>query len=41
MATYDVAFSFSAGLRPGSITDANDKTQLAELKAQDEFTMHA
>ncbi|MFG0221339.1 phosphomethylpyrimidine synthase ThiC, partial [Streptococcus suis] len=29
---YDVAFSLGDGLRPGSIYDANDAAQLAELK---------
>ena len=31
LATYDVAFSLGDGLRPGSIADANDEAQLAEL----------
>src|SRR5947199_5446985 len=31
MAAYDVAFSLGDGLRPGSIADANDEAQLAEL----------
>jgi phosphomethylpyrimidine synthase len=29
---YDVAFSLGDGLRPGSIYDANDAAQIAELK---------
>ena len=32
MAAYDVAFSIGDGLRPGSIADANDKAQFAELE---------
>jgi phosphomethylpyrimidine synthase len=35
---YDVAFSLGDGLRPGSIADANDEPQLAELKTQGELT---
>jgi phosphomethylpyrimidine synthase len=31
LAAYDVAFSLGDGLRPGSIADANDEAQLAEL----------
>lgn len=31
MKTYDVAFSLGDGLRPGSIADANDEAQFAEL----------
>jgi phosphomethylpyrimidine synthase len=31
MASYDVAFSLGDGLRPGSIADANDEAQFAEL----------
>jgi hypothetical protein len=38
MAAYDVAFSLGAGLRPGSIADANDEAQFAELKTQGELT---
>ncbi|HET8624081.1 MAG TPA: phosphomethylpyrimidine synthase ThiC [Gemmatimonadales bacterium] len=34
MATYDVSFSLGDGLRPGSIADANDEAQFAELKVQ-------
>jgi phosphomethylpyrimidine synthase len=32
MKTYDVAFSLGDGLRPGSIADANDAAQFAELE---------
>ncbi len=32
LAAYDVAFSLGDGLRPGSIADANDEAQLAELR---------
>jgi len=35
---YDVAFSLGDGLRPGSIADANDEAQFAELKVQGELT---
>lgn len=38
MARYDVAFSLGDGLRPGSVADANDEPQLAELKTQGELT---
>ena len=38
MARYDVAFSLGDGLRPGSVADANDEAQLAELKTQGELT---
>ena len=38
MARYDVAFSLGDGLRPGSIADANDEAQFAELKVQGELT---
>jgi phosphomethylpyrimidine synthase len=38
MAQYDVAFSLGDGLRPGSIRDANDEAQFAELKVQGELT---
>nr|WP_246099083.1 phosphomethylpyrimidine synthase ThiC [Persicimonas caeni] len=37
MARYDVAFSLGDGLRPGSIADANDEAQFAELKVQGEL----
>jgi phosphomethylpyrimidine synthase len=35
---YDVTFSLGDGLRPGSIADANDEPQLAELKTLGELT---
>ena len=38
MAAYDVSFSLGDGLRPGSIKDANDEAQFAELKTQGELT---
>jgi phosphomethylpyrimidine synthase len=38
MQAYDVAFSLGDGLRPGSIYDANDEAQFAELKTQGELT---
>ena len=38
MKQYDVAFSLGDGLRPGSIWDANDEAQLAELKTLGELT---
>jgi len=38
MKAYDVAFSLGDGLRPGSIHDANDEAQLAELKTLGELT---
>jgi phosphomethylpyrimidine synthase len=41
MATYDVSFSIGDGLRPGSIADANDEAQFAELKTQGELTTRA
>jgi phosphomethylpyrimidine synthase len=37
-AAYDVAFSLGDGLRPGSIADANDQAQLAELATLGELT---
>src|SRR5438094_1327166 len=37
MAAYDVSFSIGDGLRPGSIADANDEAQFAELKVQGEL----
>ncbi len=37
MATYDVSFSLGDGLRPGSIADANDEAQFAELRTQGEL----
>ena len=41
MKQYDVAFSLGDGLRPGSIFDANDEAQLAELKTLGELTQIA
>jgi phosphomethylpyrimidine synthase len=41
MATYDVSFSIGDGLRPGSIADANDEAQFAELYTQGELTQRA
>ena len=38
MKAYDVSFSLGDGLRPGSIADANDEAQLAELKTLGELT---
>ncbi|HWB30106.1 MAG TPA: phosphomethylpyrimidine synthase ThiC [Vicinamibacterales bacterium] len=38
MKAYDVAFSLGDGLRPGSIADANDEPQLAELRTQGALT---
>ena len=38
MRTYDVSFSLGDGLRPGSIADANDEAQFAELQTQGELT---
>ncbi len=40
-ARYDVAFSLGDGLRPGSVADANDKAQLAELRTLAELTERA
>ena len=39
--TYDVAVSLGDGLRPGSIYDANDGPQFAELRTQGELTKRA
>lgn len=36
--TYDIAFSLGDGLRPGSIADANDRAQFAELETLGELT---
>ncbi|MGA9577165.1 MAG: phosphomethylpyrimidine synthase ThiC [Terrimicrobiaceae bacterium] len=41
MAAYDVSFSIGDGLRPGSIADANDEAQFAELYVQGELTERA
>lgn len=38
MKTYDVSFSLGDGLRPGSIADANDEAQFAELDTLGELT---
>ena len=38
MADYDVSFSLGDGLRPGSIADANDAAQFAELETLGELT---
>jgi phosphomethylpyrimidine synthase len=37
-AQYDITFSLGDGLRPGSVADANDEAQLAELKTLGELT---
>ena len=37
MRAYDVSFSLGDGLRPGSIHDANDEAQFAELRTQGEL----
>ncbi len=41
MKQYDVAFSLGDGLRPGSIADANDDAQFAELDTLGELTLKA
>jgi phosphomethylpyrimidine synthase len=41
MKSYDVAFSLGDGLRPGSIYDANDEAQMAELATLGELTQIA
>ncbi len=41
MRAYDVSFSLGDGLRPGSIADANDEAQFAELKTLGELTQVA
>ena len=41
MKQYDVSFSLGDGLRPGSIADANDQAQFAELKTQGELNQIA
>ncbi|MDA1190816.1 MAG: phosphomethylpyrimidine synthase ThiC [Candidatus Poribacteria bacterium] len=38
MRRYDISFSLGDGLRPGSIADANDRPQFAELETQGELT---
>jgi len=41
MKAYDVAFSLGDGLRPGSVADANDRAQFAELETLGELTKKA
>jgi phosphomethylpyrimidine synthase len=41
MRAYDVSFSLGDGLRPGSIADANDEAQFAELRTQGELNQIA
>jgi len=41
MKVYDIAFSLGDGLRPGSIADANDEAQFAELDTLGELTLKA
>jgi phosphomethylpyrimidine synthase len=41
MRAYDVSFSLGDGLRPGSIADANDEAQFAELETLGELTKTA
>jgi phosphomethylpyrimidine synthase len=41
MKEYDVAFSLGDGLRPGSLADANDEAQFAELETLGELTLKA
>ncbi|HKZ00628.1 MAG TPA: phosphomethylpyrimidine synthase ThiC, partial [Pyrinomonadaceae bacterium] len=41
MAAYDISFSLGDGLRPGSIADANDEAQFAELETLGELTQLA
>ncbi|MCY0863991.1 MAG: phosphomethylpyrimidine synthase ThiC [Sulfobacillus sp.] len=41
LAAYDVAFSLGDGLRPGSLADANDEAQFAELQTLGELTQIA
>jgi phosphomethylpyrimidine synthase len=41
MRAYDVTFSLGDGLRPGSLADANDEAQFAELKTLGELTKKA
>ena len=41
LAAYDVSISLGDGLRPGSIADANDEPQFAELKVQGDLTKRA
>ncbi|MEP6501887.1 MAG: phosphomethylpyrimidine synthase ThiC, partial [Betaproteobacteria bacterium] len=41
MKAYDVSFSLGDGLRPGSLADANDAAQMAELRTLGELTQVA
>jgi phosphomethylpyrimidine synthase len=41
MRAYDVSFSLGDGLRPGSVADANDRAQFAELETLGELTQRA
>lgn len=41
LAAYDVGISIGDGLRPGSVADANDFSQLAELEVQGDLTKRA
>ncbi len=41
MKAYDIAYSLGDGLRPGSIADANDEAQFAELYTLGELTKRA
>jgi phosphomethylpyrimidine synthase len=41
LARYDVTFSLGGGFRPGSIADANDEAQFAELRTLGELTVIA
>jgi phosphomethylpyrimidine synthase len=41
MAKYDVSYSLGDGLRPGSLADASDEAQFAELKTLGDLTRHA
>jgi phosphomethylpyrimidine synthase len=41
MKAYDVTFSLGDGLRPGSLSDANDEAQFAELRTLGELTQIA
>ena len=41
MRAYDVSFSLGGGLRPGSVADANDEAQFAELTTLGELTKFA
>ena len=41
MRAYDISFSLGDGLRPGSIADANDEAQFAELATLGELTKRA